>query len=138
MKSLSKTLVHYYPVAGRLRLTEIGQMELNCNAKGVTLLEVETVNTFVDYGDFSPSVFIVELVPKVNYTQPIEDIPLILVQLTTFHSGEGLVIRTVTSHPLADGISTMPFVNNLEKVAQGEELEPNEIPFLDRTVLKLP
>ena len=49
--SLSKILVHYYPVAGRLRLTESGRMEVNCNAKGVTFLEAETTNIFADYGD---------------------------------------------------------------------------------------
>jgi len=138
MKSLSKILVHYYPVAGRLRLTESGRMELNCNAKGVTLVEAETTNTFADYGDFSPSLFTEELVPKVDYTQPIEDIPLMLIQLTTFDGGEGLAIGTLTSHPLADATSMMPFVNNWGKLTRGEELEPNEIPFLDRTLLKLP
>ncbi|QCD78412.1 shikimate O-hydroxycinnamoyltransferase [Vigna unguiculata] len=101
MKSLSKILVHYYPVAGRLRLTESGRMELNCNAKGVTLVEAETTNTFADYGDFSPSLFTEELVPKVDYTQPIEDIPLMLIQLTTFDGGEGLAIGTLTSHPFS-------------------------------------
>jgi len=136
--SLSKILVHYYPVAGRLRLTESGRMEVNCNAKGVTFLEAETTNAFADYGDFSPSAFTEELVPKVYYTQPIEDIPLMLVQLTGFHGGEGLAIGLVCSHPLTDATRIMPFVNNWAKVARGEELELNEIPFLDRTVLKLP
>jgi len=138
INSLSKTLVHYYPVAGRLRLTKSGRMEVDCNAKGVTLLEAETTNTFADYGDFSPSASTEELVPKVDYTQPIEDIPLVLVQLTRFHGGQGLAIGVVTSHPLTDSTSMMPFVNNWAKVARGEELEPHEIPFLDRTVLKLP
>ncbi|XP_068497537.1 spermidine hydroxycinnamoyl transferase-like [Phaseolus vulgaris] len=136
--SLSKTLVHYYPVAGRLRLTKSGRMEVNCNAKGVTLLDAHTTNSFADYGDFSPSLSTEQLVPKVDYTQPIEDIPLMLMQITGFHGGEGLAIGIVTSHPLTDATSMMPFVNNWAKVARGEELDPNEIPFLDRVVLKLP
>ena len=53
--SLSKVLVHFYPVAGRLSLTKCGRMELDCNGKGVTLIEAETTNSFGDYGDFSPS-----------------------------------------------------------------------------------
>jgi shikimate O-hydroxycinnamoyltransferase len=32
-KSLSKILVHYYPMAGRLCYTESGSIELNLNAK---------------------------------------------------------------------------------------------------------
>jgi len=136
--SLSKILVHYYPVAGRLRLTKSGRMEINCNSKGVTFLEAETTNIFADYGDLSPSAFTEELVPKVDYTQPIEDIPLLLLQLTRFHGGQGLAIGVVISHPSTDATGVMSFVNNWAKVARGEELEPHEIPFLDRTVLKLP
>ncbi|XP_020205619.1 spermidine hydroxycinnamoyl transferase [Cajanus cajan] len=83
IKSLSKILVFYYPIAGRLSLAESGRMELDCNAKGVTFLEAETTKSMSDYGDFSPSESIKELVPKIDYTtQPIEELPLLFVQLT--------------------------------------------------------
>ncbi|KAG4974702.1 hypothetical protein AAZX31_11G192300 [Glycine max] len=141
--SLSKLLSYYYPVAGRLRLSKSGRMELDCNAKGVTLLEAETTNTFVDYGDdFSPSEFTDELIPKLDDTQqPIEEIPLLLVQLTRFHSGgdcEGLAIGVLLSHPLTDATGIIDFMNRWAKLSRGEELDPNEIPFLDRTLLKFP
>ncbi|KAH1153415.1 hypothetical protein GLYMA_18G059500v4 [Glycine max] len=48
--SLSKLLSYYYPVAGRLSLSKSGRMQLDCSAKGVTLLEAQTTNTFADYG----------------------------------------------------------------------------------------
>lgn len=44
--SLSKILVPYYPIAGRLKLTKNGRMEVDCNAKGVTLIEAESTATF--------------------------------------------------------------------------------------------
>jgi len=138
MNSLSKILVHYYPVAGRLSLTEDDRMEVNCNAKGVTLLEAESTKSFGDYGDFSPSESTEELVPKVDYTQPIEEIPLLLLQVTRFHGGEGLALGVLISHPITDATGIIRFVNNWAKVARGEELLPHEIPFLDRTGLKFP
>ncbi|KAL5164930.1 Spermidine hydroxycinnamoyl transferase [Glycine soja] len=136
--SLSKLLVYYYPVAGRLSLTKSGRMEVDCNAKGVTLVEAESTKRFGDYGDFSPSESTEELVPKVDYTQPIEEIPLLLLQLTRFHGGEGLAIGVVMSHPLTDAIGFVHFMNRWAKLTRGEAQEPNEIPFLDRTLLKLP
>ncbi|PNX82080.1 hydroxycinnamoyl-coenzyme A shikimate/quinate hydroxycinnamoyltransferase, partial [Trifolium pratense] len=57
--SLSKILVHYYPIAGRLCYSDeegdSGRVEVNLNAKGAILLEAETTKTIHDYGDFSPS-----------------------------------------------------------------------------------
>ncbi|XP_027933469.1 spermidine hydroxycinnamoyl transferase-like [Vigna unguiculata] len=135
--SLPEILVHYYPLAGRLTLRETGRMEVDCNAKGVTLLQAETTKSLADYGDFSPSDSVRELVPKIDYTQPIEEIPLLLVQSTRFHDGEGFVIGVAFCHPLADGLAGTRFINSWAKLARGETLEPHELPYLDRTILKL-
>ncbi|KAL2971942.1 hypothetical protein AAZX31_15G227200 [Glycine max] len=135
--SLSKILVYFYPVAGRLNLTKSGRIEVDCNAKGVRLLEAETTKTFGDYGDFSPSESTEELVPKVDNTQPREEIPLLLLQLTRFLGGdEGLAIGVTFAHPLIDATGLVHFINSWAKLARGEALEPNEMPFLNRTILK--
>ncbi|KAG5001936.1 hypothetical protein AAZX31_08G301200 [Glycine max] len=137
--SLSKLLVYYYPVAGRLSLTKSGRMEVDCNAKGVTLIEAETTNTFADYGDFTtPSESTDELVPKIDSTQPIEETPILVVQLTRFRGGdEGLAVGFGMFHSLTDATGIIHFMNRWAKLARGEELNPNEIPFLDRTILQL-
>ncbi|WJX31789.1 shikimate O-hydroxycinnamoyltransferase [Trifolium repens] len=134
--SLSKVLVHYYPMAGRVYYTEGARLELNLNAKGAILLEAETTNTIHDYGDFSPSNSTKELIPIIDYNQPIEEIPLFIVQLTKFKNNEGLAIGVAFLHPLADGLGAIKFINSWAKIARGETLEANELPFLDRTVLK--
>lgn len=134
--SLSKILVHYYPVAGRLCLEENGRLEVECNAKGVTLVEAETTKTLSDYGDFSPSESIRELAPTIDYSQPIGERPLLVVQLTRFLDDQGLAIGMVFSHPLGDGSAWFPFINNWAKMVRGETLEPYEMPFLDRSILK--
>ncbi|KAK7315423.1 hypothetical protein VNO77_33970 [Canavalia gladiata] len=136
--SLSKILVHYYPLAGRLNWIGGGRLELECNAKGVLLLEAESTKTLAEYGDFSPNEPINELFPTVDYTQPPEEIPLLLVQLTRFQDGkEGLAIGVSISHPLVDGLATTSFFNSWAKLCRGESLDPHEIsPFLDRTIFK--
>lgn len=89
--SLAKMLVPYYPLAGRLRWIGGGRLEADCNAMGVTLLQAQSSKTIHDYGDFSPKQGTQELVPKADYTKPIEELPLLLVQLTSFTCG-GLCI----------------------------------------------
>lgn len=76
-----------------------------------------------------------ELVPTIDYSQPLE-CPLLVVQLTRFQGDQGLAIGMALSHPLADATAWFPFINKWAKVARGETLEPNEMPFLDRTILE--
>ncbi|KAH1239472.1 Spermidine hydroxycinnamoyl transferase [Glycine max] len=140
--SLSIILVYYYPVAGRLSVTESGRMEVDCNAKGVTLIEAETVKTIDDFGDFTPSESVKEeLVPVIDYhSQPIEEIPLVFVQVTRFKGDkeqqQGLAIAVAVSHPVADGSAWIHFINTWAKVNRGDMLGLNDMPFIDRTILK--
>ena len=110
--SLSKILVHYYPAAGRYCYKEGARIELNLNAKGAILLEAEITKTIHDYGDFSPSDSTMELVPIIDYNQPVEEIPLFVVQLTRFQNkDEGLAIGIACSHPLSDGLGAIRFIS---------------------------
>ncbi|XP_058782328.1 hydroxycinnamoyl-CoA:piscidic acid hydroxycinnamoyltransferase-like [Vicia villosa] len=137
--SLSKLLVHYYPMAGRLCYTSGGRIELNLNAKGAVLIEAETTKTVQDYGDFSPSDSTKELIPKIDYNQPMEEIPLFVVQVTRFSNKDetfAFAIGIAYSHPLSDGAVFFKLLNSWAKIARGETLDSNEMPFLDRTILK--
>ncbi|KAE9600796.1 hypothetical protein Lal_00011280 [Lupinus albus] len=139
--SLSKILVPYYPIAGRLRYVENGRLELDCNTKGVKLVEADNTKTLAEYGDFSPNnETFKELIPMVDYTQPIEELPLMLVQLTRFYGiGQGVSIGVSISHPLTDGFAIIRFINSWAKLARGETLETSELfPVLDRSILKSP
>ncbi|TKY46625.1 Spermidine hydroxycinnamoyl transferase [Spatholobus suberectus] len=136
--SLSKILVHYYPLAGRLSWIEGGRLALNCNAKGVTLIEAQSPKTMAEYGDFAPNETLKkELIPPVDYSQPIEELPLLLVQLTKFQGiNQGLAIGVAFSHVLCDGLAAIRFINTWAKLTRGETLDSNEmVPFLDRTVI---
>ena len=136
--SISEILVDHYPLASQLSWIEGGQLKLDYNAKGATLLEAETTKAWAEYGDFSPKEPIKELIPKVDYSQPIEELPLLLVQVTRFHGDEGVAVGVAYSHPLSDGLAAIRFINAWANVARGDTLDLKEMPFLDRTVLKSP
>ncbi|MED6185019.1 hypothetical protein PIB30_052991 [Stylosanthes scabra] len=135
-ESLSQILVHYYPLCGRLSWTEGGRLQMDCNTKGAILLQAESKKTIDEYGDFSPNDdAIKELVPNIDYSQPIEDIPLFLAQVTKFHGdGNAIAIATAISHTMSDGASRSHFINSWAKLTRGDALGPHELPFLDRMV----
>jgi shikimate O-hydroxycinnamoyltransferase len=134
-ESLAKVLVQFYPLAGRLSWAREGgsRVELECNGKGVPIFEVETEAAVEDYGDFTPTPEIQSLIPSVDYTTPIDEIPLVIVQLTRFRCG-GLSIGLGVSHVMADGPSALHFVDEWAKIARGSG--PLFPPSLDRKVLE--
>jgi shikimate O-hydroxycinnamoyltransferase len=133
--SLSRALVHYYPLAGRLRSADGGRFELVCNAMGAKLLEAYSEAEVADLGDFSPTEAHQDLVPKIDYRTPIEEWPLLLVQLTRFRCG-GFCVGTAICHTVVDGWSAGTFISSWAKLARGDDLRPDEIPFHDRTLLR--
>ncbi|MED6216526.1 hypothetical protein PIB30_008511 [Stylosanthes scabra] len=135
-ESLSHILVHYYPLCGRLNWTEGGRLRMDCNAKGAILLQAQSTKSIHEYGDFSPNDDnIKELIPKLDYSQPIDDMPLFLAQVTKFHGdGNAFAIGIAISHTMSDGVSSIHFINSWAKLTRGDTLDPNELPFLDRTV----
>ena len=88
-----------------------------------------------DIGDLVPTGVVEDLVPRIDYTTPIEEWPLFLAQLTRFSCG-GICVGTALSHTMADGLSATNFISSWAKLARGCDLEDDEIPFLDQTMLK--
>ncbi|MED6133049.1 hypothetical protein PIB30_024728 [Stylosanthes scabra] len=88
-----------------------------------------------EFGDFSPNDgAIKELIPKLDYSQPIGDLPLFLAQVTKFQGGDGIAIGTALYHTISDGLASIQFINSWAKLNRGDTLDPNDLPFLDRTV----
>ncbi|XP_059462205.1 hydroxycinnamoyl-CoA:piscidic acid hydroxycinnamoyltransferase-like [Corylus avellana] len=134
--SLSRALVHYYPLAGRLHWIEGARLQLHCHAMGAQLTEAYSESKLDEFGDFTPNGIIKHLFPRVDYSATsIEERPLLLVQLTRFPCG-GLCVGTAISHIVADGRAAMNFTNAWAKLARGEDLGFDEMPFHDRTVLR--
>ncbi|XP_028766844.1 spermidine hydroxycinnamoyl transferase-like [Neltuma alba] len=135
--SLSQTLVPHYPLAGRLLCRSAaggGRWELHCNAKGARFYQAYCHSTLDDLDDFVSAQIVQELIPDIDYGCPIEQVPLLAVQLTRFSCG-GLTIGLAMCRAVIDGIAAMRFINSWAKLARGELLGSTEMPFNDRTAL---
>lgn len=80
-EALSKVLVPFYPMAGRLRRDEDGRVEIDCNGQGVLFIEADTGVVIDDFGDFAPTLKLRQLIPAVDYSQGIETYPLLVLQV---------------------------------------------------------
>ncbi|KAG9134710.1 hypothetical protein Leryth_001020 [Lithospermum erythrorhizon] len=131
--SLSKVLVHFYPLAGRLSRINGWRFELDCNAKGVQFLEAETEERLDRLGDFAPSPLFVNLSPRLNYSETsIQELPIALVQLTKFRCG-GICLAILINHAVADGQSAVHFLSEWTRLARGLKLASE--PCFDRRIL---
>lgn len=136
-KSLSKALVRFYPLAGRLKKASGGRLELDCNAMGALLIEAESDSKMAEFGDFKPSHETLALAPNGTNldfdSNPFQEVPLLLVQVTKFSCG-GIAVALGLCSTLVDGQSQGNFVNQWAKIARGED--PGKPPFLDRRILQ--
>ncbi|XP_049414770.1 spermidine hydroxycinnamoyl transferase-like [Solanum stenotomum] len=119
--SLSKTLVYFYPLAGRLRWINGSRLELDCDASGVVLTEAEADAKLDNLTDFLLSPDYNSLFPRVDYTVPIDELPLLFVQLTKFQCG-GIALSFAISHAVVDGQSALYFFSEWARLARGEPL----------------
>lgn len=80
-EGLSKALVPFYPMAGRLRRDEDGRIEIDCNAEGVLFVVAETSSVIDDFGDFAPTLELKKLIPSVDYSGGMSTYPLLVLQV---------------------------------------------------------
>ncbi|XWS20553.1 hypothetical protein CRYUN_Cryun31cG0111800 [Craigia yunnanensis] len=132
-EALSKALVQFYPMAGRLKKDEDGRIEIDCNGEGVLFVEAETASVIDDFGDFAPTLELRQLIPTVDYSGGVGTYPLLVLQVTYFKCG-GASLGVGMQHHAADGYSGLHFINTWSDLARGLEL--TILPFIDRTLLR--
>lgn len=132
-EALSKVLVPFYPMAGRLRRDEDGRIEIDCNAEGVLFVEADTGSVIDDFGDFAPTLELRQLIPTVDYSGDIGSYSLLILQVTHFKCG-GVSLGVGMQHHVADGASGLHFINTWSDMARG--LDITIPPFIDRTLLR--
>ncbi|KAA8540557.1 hypothetical protein F0562_024524 [Nyssa sinensis] len=131
--ALSRALVPFYPMAGRLVKDEDGRIEIDCNGEGVLLVEAETDSVVDDFGDFAPTLELRQLIPAVDYSLGISSYSLLVLQVTYFKCG-GVSLGVGMQHHVADGASGLHFINTWSDMARGLDLTIP--PFIDRTLLR--
>ncbi|XP_024198128.1 shikimate O-hydroxycinnamoyltransferase isoform X1 [Rosa chinensis] len=136
-EALSKALVPFYPLAGRLQRNnedKNGRVEIDCNADGVLFVFADSSYCIDDFGDFLPTPeFGSMLIPDVDYSAGISSYALLVVQITYLKCG-GVVLGIGFEHCVADGFSALHFINAWSDMARGLDLAIP--PNLDRTLLR--
>uniref|UniRef100_A0A6M2EZ75 Omega-hydroxypalmitate O-feruloyl transferase n=1 Tax=Populus davidiana TaxID=266767 RepID=A0A6M2EZ75_9ROSI len=136
--SLSKVLVHYYPLAGRLRASpEVDQkLEVDCNGEGAVFAEAFMDITAEEFLDLSmkPNKSWRKLLYRVE-AQSFLDIPPLVVQVTSLRCG-GMIVCTSINHCVCDGIGTSQFLHAWAQITTKQNLDLPILPLHSRHLLK--
>ncbi|KAL5700665.1 spermidine dicoumaroyl transferase [Ranunculus cassubicifolius] len=117
--ALSKALVPYYMLAGRLTESPSGELQIACSGDGVWFVEAITDRTLDSFDYFNN----VSDIPHDHLlpTPPPESLgidPLVQIQVTHFVC-EGFVMGVTFCHSICDGMGAAQFLNTVGEFARG-------------------
>ncbi|KAK9282408.1 hypothetical protein L1049_005325 [Liquidambar formosana] len=118
-EALSRALVPYYPLAGRLKESSQGELQIACTGEGVWFVEASAKCTLdaVNYFDNTASIPYDELLP--DHVPELDGMdPLVLMQVTQF-ACDGFVIGLIFCHSICDGLGAAQFLNAVGEMARG-------------------
>nr|AXU39903.1 hydroxycinnamoyltransferase 2 [Narcissus papyraceus] len=129
---LSKALVPYYPLAGRLNKGPDGRLEIDCNSKGALFVVAHSETCIDEFGDFLPSP---EMRRLLTPSIPVDDPAVLLMVQVTFFKGGEVILGLAWNHVVGDGVSLNSFMTSWCKMTQGIT-ELGNPPIHDRTILR--
>ncbi|KAM3266792.1 hypothetical protein P3L10_003787 [Capsicum annuum] len=118
---LSKTLVFYYPLAGRLVEGSNRKLMVNCNSEGILFVEVDAN---VELEKISDSIklpncpYLDLLLYNVSDSDGIIGSPLLIIQVTRFSCG-GFAVGFRHNHTMMDAYGLKMFLHALSELIQG-------------------
>lgn len=119
-KSLAKSLVKFYPFAGRLN----DNVFVDCNHEGAYILEAQINCNLLDFLHKPDPKLVHKLLPS-SYPRNINN-ALLAAQLTGFSCG-GIAIAVSASHKIVDGQSLSYMVRTWSSISSGvQDLAPPE------------
>ncbi|CAN6299872.1 unnamed protein product [Urochloa humidicola] len=135
--ALAEALVHYYPIAGRLREVEGGRGKLvvECTAEGVVFVEADADVRLEDFGQplLPPYPCLEELLCDPGDIKAVIGRPLLFMQVTELRCG-GFVAGFHMCHNIADGFGMIQFMMAVAELTVGESL-PSLLPVWNRELL---
>ncbi|XP_057425007.1 benzyl alcohol O-benzoyltransferase-like [Lotus japonicus] len=134
-KALAKTLVFYYPFAGRLREGPGRKLMVDCTAEGVLFIEADADVTLDQFGDplQPPFPCMEELIQDVPGSEGILNTPLLLIQVTRLNCG-GFICAIRLNHTMSDAVGLVQFMSAIGEIARGMS-EPTILPVWRRDIL---
>ncbi|KAJ4835574.1 hypothetical protein Tsubulata_007805 [Turnera subulata] len=138
-EALSKALVPYYPLAGRLKESSSqGQLQVECSGEGVWLVEASANCTLeeVNYFDNVKSIPYDDLLPDYVPAESEGLEPLVQMQITQFACG-GFGMGLIFCHSICDGLGAAQFLNAVGELARGLE-QPSITPVWCRNFTPSP
>ncbi|KAK9160041.1 hypothetical protein Syun_006382 [Stephania yunnanensis] len=143
-EALSKALVPYYPLAGRLQDTEDDDddngegLHISCTGEGVWFVEASANYSLADlnYLDEAPQGTQEKLIPDPFPAESMNLKPIMLIQVTSFKCG-GFVTAVAHNHCTCDGIGIYQFLSALGEFVRGLE-RPSVEPLWSREIFPSP
>ncbi|KAL1801811.1 hypothetical protein ACET3Z_030458 [Daucus carota] len=134
-EALSKTLVFYYPLAGRVREGAGRKLSVDCTGEGVLFLEADADVTLEQFGDELQPPFpcYEELLFDVPGSTGILDCPILHIQVTRLKCG-GFILASRINHTLCDAAGLVQFLTALGEIARGATA-PSVPPVWQRELL---
>ncbi|KAH9790128.1 Hydroxycinnamoyltransferase13 [Citrus sinensis] len=125
-EAISKALVFYYPLAGRLKEGYNRKLVVECNAEGVLFIEADANFTLEQLGDDiqPPCPYLNQLIYDVPGSEGILGCPLLLIQR----------IHLRFNHTMCDAFGLVQFLKAIEDMARGER-SPTLFPIWQRQIL---
>ncbi|CAA2942205.1 methanol O-anthraniloyltransferase [Olea europaea subsp. europaea] len=119
-EGLAKTLVYYYPFAGRIMEGDNRKLMVDCNGEGVLFVEADACIMLEQLGDYilPPCPLMEEFLHDVPGTGGIIGCPLLLIQVTRFICG-GFALGIRLNHTMADAYGMLQFLNSISELIKG-------------------
>nr|XP_027064477.1 salutaridinol 7-O-acetyltransferase-like [Coffea arabica] len=129
-RSLSETLVPFYPLAGRIKV----DFEIQCNDEGVYYAEARVNIQLSEFLKQPTNQMIHQLLPfHPNSEELLSKTHLVMIQTNIFDCG-GIAIGLYASHKVVDGLSRLTFLNSWAARARNESSKQVNPSFISSSV----
>ncbi|KAJ0084744.1 hypothetical protein Patl1_29404 [Pistacia atlantica] len=134
-EALSKALVFYYPLAGRLREGDNRKLLVDCNGEGILFTEADANVKLEHFGDEIqvPCPYLDQLLYNVPGSDGTLGCPLLLIQVTRLLCG-GFILGLHFIHTICDGFGFVQFLKAVEEMTNGAN-SPSLTPVWQREIL---